>query len=153
VQYLTIQELILRQKCNTLEPAERRDNACKDSWELQNSSPTPTIGALSPVELKPAIGIFNVLIQIQKQNSLYLWMAMYMVYWEIKKERWTVMFITSTSINKAKKITSHLNWTQYLSLFWREKNRQQIKYQVIYYFTWFWGKINSKYQVSFLSPS
>jgi hypothetical protein len=65
VQYWAIQELILRQKCNSLEPAGRRDSACKDSWELQNSSPTPTIGSLSPVELKPASGIFVVLIQIQ----------------------------------------------------------------------------------------
>ena len=47
VQYWTIQELILRQKCNTLEQAGWRDSACKDSWELQNSSQTPTIGALS----------------------------------------------------------------------------------------------------------
>jgi hypothetical protein len=65
VQYWAIQELILRQKYNSLEPAGRRDSACKDSWELQNSSPTPTIGALSTVELKPASGIFDVLIQIQ----------------------------------------------------------------------------------------
>ena len=54
-----------------MEPAGRRDSACKDSWELQNSSPTPTIGALSPVELKPASGIFDVLIQIQIQNFLF----------------------------------------------------------------------------------
>jgi hypothetical protein len=47
-----------------LELAGRRDSAFKDSWELQNSSPTPTIGALSPVELKPASGIFDVLMQI-----------------------------------------------------------------------------------------
>ena len=37
-----------------METAGRRDSVCNDSWELQNSSPTPTIGALSPVELKPA---------------------------------------------------------------------------------------------------
>jgi hypothetical protein len=36
--------------------------------ELQNSSPTPTIVALSPIELKPASGIFDVLIQIQTDS-------------------------------------------------------------------------------------
>ena len=55
--------------------AGRRNSACKDSWELQNSSPKPTIGALSPVELKPASAIFDVLIQIQiKQDCLHFFL-------------------------------------------------------------------------------